>query len=116
MLKTSATKPFTRGDHGGLLYINRRSSFGRPLTFFNADPKQKGKPARLVTARLLAMQKKFSSTMYEERRRAISQQLQRAWGEALPVIGIGFGPYRSVKAAKMRRYRAPQQVVVRNAG
>ncbi len=94
----STASLFEERNHGGLLYINRESELEEPLKFWNSYQRDYLAGLSDGSAKnLVRLVDQFSSTMFEERRDAISKKIQEYWGEAIPVIPLAFGVYRSVQ-------------------
>lgn len=99
----SASQLFTTGSHGGLLFLNRSTDFDLPRKFWNIPDYsvKPGEPLKLYTKEVMLLDEAFSRTMFEERRVAISKQLQEKFNETLPVIPLCLGDYKSVYNARL---------------
>lgn len=92
---TSSAKLFREGNHGGLLYTNRAGDPDNVLYFWT-------KPLQTDTAKELKY--KYDNTMFEERRLAVSLQLQELWNESLPLIPLAFGVYRTCYVSNLENW------------
>lgn len=96
----SVLRDYLGGDHGGLLFYSRRHA--RHGNYWNVpyldNAFQMDAPARAFDDGAAALYAAWSHTLYPERRRAISQQLQRRWAEVVPVVPLAWGPVGSAHA------------------
>jgi len=91
----SSAKLFQEGNHGGLLYTNRATNFDK-VTYFWTKP--------LITNEVKNLKNKFDNTMFDERRLAVSMQLQEIWGETVPLIPLSFGVYRTCYVSNFQNW------------
>ncbi len=105
----STLASYQSGSHGSLLLFNRATDV--TARFWNV-PTVKSvygtrQPNRLFDAEVFPLYWAMEKTLFEERRRSLSIQLQKEWSERLPVLPLFFTTEHWAHVAALKGY-APQ--------
>ncbi|MBN2443408.1 MAG: hypothetical protein JXJ04_18750 [Spirochaetales bacterium] len=93
---------FSGGNHGGMVYINRSGDFSQPEKFWNVPYlEEEIKPTKVYTPEIIVLKNYFTTTMFIERKYALSMELQLLWSREIPIVPLSFGVYRSVYNEKL---------------
>ncbi|HOV13256.1 MAG TPA: ABC transporter substrate-binding protein [Spirochaetota bacterium] len=87
---------YSSGKHGGIIYTNRESSMEDTKKFWNKNS---------IPKEVKDLSEKFNNTMFDERRMAISYQLQEMFSQNIHVIPLAFGVYRSGFNDKLQNWK-----------
>lgn len=95
---------YLKGTHGGLLFFTRDDT-SVAARFWNV-PYARGRfevrrPQRLFDPDVVKLYDQYDSTLFVERRRALSQRLQVEWARRLPILPLVFGADVSAHAPEL---------------
>jgi len=96
-----------KGTHGGLVFSSAEMDVDLTGRFWNVPYRSSGEgyevnaPNRLFDQEMVTLNSRFRASLFDERRRVLSQQMQRRWAELLPTLPLVYDVAQSVRSTRL---------------